>query len=148
MLMTAPTTDDPRIDALMAEVRRAGGRVTTARRLIVGALLDAATHQTVDELAAIVHTARPEVHLSTVYRTLDSLEEIGLVAHTHVGHGPALYHVGRIHPHLVCAKCSAVIDFEPAQLDTLREEVRERFGFELHVGHFAMLGHCRDCASS
>ena len=146
--MTAPTTDDPRIDALMAEVRRAGGRVTAARRLIVGALLDAATHQTVDELAAVVRAERPEVHLSTLYRTLDSLEAIGLVEHTHVGHGPALYHVGGMHPHLVCENCGAVIDFEPAQLDTLREELRERFGFELHVGHFAMLGHCRDCASS
>ena len=53
-----------------------------------------------------------------------------------------------MHPHLVCEDCGAVIDFERAQLDTLREELRERFGFELHVGHFAMLGHCRDCASS
>jgi Fe2+ or Zn2+ uptake regulation protein len=148
MSMTAPTTDDPRVNSLMAEVRRAGGRVTTARRLIVGALLDATTHQTVDELATTVHAARPEVHLSTVYRTLDSLEAIGLVEHSHVGHGPALYHVGRTHPHLVCEKCGAVLDLDPAQLETVREELRERFGFELHVGHFALLGHCRHCASS
>ena len=57
--------------------------------------------------ATKIQQQHPEVHLSTVYRTLDSLEKLGIVEHTHVGHGPAVYHVGVTHQHLVCEECGA-----------------------------------------
>ena len=87
----------------------------------------------------------PEIHLSTVYRTLEALEAFGLVEHTHVGHGPAVYHLGAPHQHLVCETCGAVLDVDAAVLDDLRAQLRTRFGFRLHVGHFAMLGRCSRC---
>jgi Fe2+ or Zn2+ uptake regulation protein len=141
--MAATTTE-----VVLARLREAGGRVTTTRRLVVRALIEADSHLTADDLAAVVRAAHPEVHLSTVYRTLETLEALGFVEHTHVGHSPAVYHVGDAHQHLVCEQCGAIFDLDASRVEPLREELRERFGFELHVGHFALLGRCRRCAAS
>ena len=130
------------VEELLDRLREQGGRVTTARRLVVSALIGATSHVTAEGLAATIHGQHPEVHLSTVYRTLDSLEKLGIVEHTHVGHGPSVYHVGVTHQHLVCEECGAVIDVPTHLLEGVQEAVRARYGFELHVGHFALLGRC------
>jgi Fur family ferric uptake transcriptional regulator len=130
------------VDDLLDRLREQGGRVTTARRLVVSTLIDATGHVTAEDLATTIHEQHPEIHLSTVYRTLDSLEKLGIVEHTHVGHGPAVYHVGVTHQHLVCEECGAVIDAPTYLLDDVRQTLRTQYGFELHVGHFALLGRC------
>jgi Fur family ferric uptake transcriptional regulator len=129
-------------ETMLDQLRQQGQRVTTARRLVVSTLVDATSHVTAEDLAATIHEQHPEVHLSTVYRTLDSLEKLGIVEHTHVGHGPAVYHVGVTHQHLVCEECGAVIDVPAHLLEDVRGSLREHYGFELHIGHFALLGHC------
>jgi Fur family ferric uptake transcriptional regulator len=129
-------------DELLDRLRQQGGRVTTARRLVISTLLGATNHVTAEMLAATIHERHPEVHLSTVYRTLDSLEKLGIVEHTHVGHGPAVYHVGVSHQHLVCEECGAVIDVPMHLLADVQHALRENYGFELHIGHFALLGRC------
>jgi len=127
---------------LLDRLRTQGGRVTTARRLVVSALIGATSHVTAEDLAAAIQEHHPEVHLSTVYRTLDSLEKLGIVEHTHVGHGPAVYHVGVTHQHLVCEECGVMIDVPADLLEDVQELLRQQYGFELHVGHFALLGRC------
>src|SRR5437016_10085059 len=92
-------------EELLDRLRAQGGRVTTARRLVVSTLIGATSHVTAEDLAATIHERHPEIHLSTVYRTLDSLERLGIVEHTHIGHGPSVYHVGVTHQHLVCEAC-------------------------------------------
>jgi Fe2+ or Zn2+ uptake regulation protein len=129
-------------ETMLDQLRQQGQRVTTARRLVVSTLVDATSHVTAEDLAATIHEQHPEVHLSTVYRTLDSLEKLGIVEHTHVGHGPAVYHVGVTHQHLVCEECGAVTDVPAHLLEAVRASLREQYGFELHIGHFALLGHC------
>ena len=124
------------------QLRENGSRITTARRLVVATLIDATTHLTAEDLAAAIQQEHPEVHLSTVYRTLDSLEKLGIVEHTHVGHGGSVYHVGATHQHLVCEECGAVIDVPTNMLDGLRDALHAQYGFELHIGHFALLGRC------
>ena len=129
-------------EELLDRLREQGGRITTARRLVVSTLLGATGHVTAEELAAAIQAQHPEVHLSTVYRTLDSLEKLGIVEHTHVGHGPAVYHVGVTHQHLVCEECGAVIDVPTDLLEDLRNALYAQYGFDLHIGHFALLGRC------
>ena len=132
----------PTAEELLDRLREHGSRVTTARRLVISMLIGATSHVTAEELAATIHEQHPEVHLSTVYRTLDSLEKLGIVEHTHVGHGPAVYHVGVTHQHLVCEECGAVTDVPARLLADVQEALRQQYGFELHVGHFALLGRC------
>ena len=129
-------------EELLDRLREQGGRITTARRLVISTLLDATSHVTAEDLAATIHEQHPEVHLSTVYRTLDSLEKLGIVEHTHIGHGPAVYHVGATHQHLVCEECGAVLDVPTHLLEAVRETLRRQYEFELHIGHFALLGRC------
>lgn len=132
----------PRVEEILDQVRETGARITTARRLVVATLLDAPAHLTAEDVAGYIQHLHPEVHLSTIYRTLESLEKLGIVEHTHVGHGASVYHVGERHQHLVCEECGLVIDAPNALLDELRETLARVYGFELHMGHSALLGRC------
>lgn len=80
-----------------------GGRMTTARRSLLGALLDAVGHRSAEELLLNVRRTHPDG--STIYRTLAQLEELGIVIHVHLAHGPAVYHLaGDDHAHIVCSE--------------------------------------------
>jgi Fur family ferric uptake transcriptional regulator len=129
-------------DAILSDLREQGVRVTTVRRAVITVLAADHSHQSADDLAAAVQADHPDVHRSTIYRTLDSLEKLGIVGHTHVGHGPAVYHAGVTHQHLVCEECGAVIDVPAELLQGLRITLHAQYGFELHIGHFALLGRC------
>ena len=131
------------LDALRAE----GRRVTTARRLVVELLARTTEHLTADELATRVHDAHPEIHLSTVYRTLDSLHEWGLVEHVHQPHGPSFFHLAGAHRHLVCEECGRIRDVPAREFDALVARISERYAFELHVGHAALVGRCLEHAA-
>ena len=128
-------------------IREQGERVTTARRALVTALVQAKGHVTADDLAALVQKAQPDVHLSTIYRSLDALERIGVVDHVHLGHGRAVYHLAdEPHQHLVCEVCGAVVEVPDATFAELGGVLRRRYGFTIRPNHFAVLGRCRDCA--
>jgi len=126
------------LDALRAE----GRRVTTARRLVVDLLARTSQHLTADDLATRIHDAHPEIHLSTVYRTLDALHEWGLVEHVHQPHGQSFFHLAGAHRHLVCEQCGRIHDVPAAEFNDLVERFREQYAFELHVGHAALVGRC------
>ena len=128
-------------------IREQGERVTTARRALVTALVQARGHMTADDLAALVQKSQPDVHLSTIYRSLDALERIGVVDHVHLGHGRAVYHLAdEPHQHLVCEVCGAVVEVPDATFAELGGVLRRRYGFTIRPNHFAVLGRCRDCA--
>jgi Fe2+ or Zn2+ uptake regulation protein len=132
--------------AILERLRSAGGRVTGARRAVVAALLAADDHVTADDLAATVQAADPEIHLSTVYRTLDALERLGVVDHVHLGHGRAVYHLADDpHQHLVCEECGVVIEAPHDLFAEVAERVQATYRFRLRPHHFAVLGRCEDC---
>ena len=138
---------DDRLEEILEQLRERGGRVTTPRRAIITALLDADDHVTADALVEAVGTAHPEIHLSTVYRTLERLTELGVINHVHLGHGPAVYHLaGDSHHHLVCDDCGAIIELPANAFDALVRRVERDYGFRLDAHHFALGGHCRSCA--
>ena len=128
------------LEALRAE----GRRITTARRLVIELLARTSEHLTADDLATRIHDAHPEIHLSTVYRTLDSLRGWELVEHVHQPHGPSFFHLAGAHRHLVCDQCGRIHDVPAAEFDVLVTRIREQYGFELHLGHVALVGRCRD----
>jgi Fe2+ or Zn2+ uptake regulation protein len=141
--------DIARRDRLVAMIRDHGGRVTTARRALVTALVQARGHVTADDLAALVQKAQPDVHLSTIYRSLDALERIGIVDHVHLGHGRAVYHLAdEPHQHLVCEVCGAVVEVPDATFADLSDTLRRGYGFTIRPNHFAVLGRCRACAGT
>jgi len=121
--------------------------VTTSRRLLIEALFDAAAgHSTAEDLAAEVQARAPDVHLSTIYRNLEELERLGVVTHTHLGHGPATYQLASFaHAHFICEVCGSRFDAPDELFRGLARLARQRLGFTIDPHHFAILGHCHDC---
>lgn len=132
-----------------ARLREAGLRSTVQRRAVLQALYEE-RHATVDDLATAVHRARPEVNLSTIYRTLEALDEAGLVTHAHLHHGSPTYHsVDEVpHVHLVCTACGRV-EQQPVSVATgLADQLKARTGFTMDVTHLAVHGVCAGCGRS
>ena len=73
------------------ELREKGLRLTPQRELVLQAVRQLG-HATPEEVAEKVRSTHPGINLSTVYRNLETLENVGLVIHTHLGHGGATYH--------------------------------------------------------
>lgn len=138
---------DARIAATLELLRRDGGRITTARRAIVTCLYGGDDHHvTAEDVAAVVQVDHPDVHLSTVYRTLESLERLDVVAKVDLGPGPAVFHlVDHAHHHLVCTHCGAVTEAPADVVDTLARELDSRFGFAAAPHRLTISGLCRDC---
>jgi Fur family ferric uptake transcriptional regulator len=135
------------VEDVLDLLRANGGRVTTSRRLLLLSLFEDPAHRTAEELAARVQVLAPDVHISTVYRNLDELERLGVVVHTHLGHGPATYHLSsETHGHLVCKRCGAMIEAPEDLFQTLAQGALGRFGFVIDPRHFAVLGSCTMCA--
>jgi Fur family ferric uptake transcriptional regulator len=139
-----------RADAVNAigVLRAEGRRITTARRTIIELLGETPDHLTAEDIAAHVHAAHPEIHMSTVYRTLESLEAWGLVEHFHHGHSAAFFHLSAAHPHAVCTDCGRVFDVPAREFVPLIEHVRDAYGFELDIAHNALIGRCLEHAPS
>ena len=155
-----PASDTPRVLAAVGRLRAAGERVTPARRAVLR-VIDAADaadeHLTAEQIGTRVARDAPEVHRATLYRTLTSLTELGILQHVHLGGSATVYHLDAAveravhrhdHAHVQCSVCGRVQDVPADVLDDARRRVRERLGFELDTSHAALLGTCRDCSAT
>ena len=134
------------VDAILARMRASGGRATPARRLLLRALTDGHGHQSAEELAARVHGTAPDINLSTIYRNLDELERLGVIDRTHIGHGPATYHLAaNSHGHLLCEKCGSLTEVPDAVFSALAATLLEEHGFAIEPRHLAVTGRCANC---
>ena len=136
-----------RLSAAVGELRAQGTRITDARVAILEVLSATDAHLSADDIAHAVNGLQPRVHRATVYRTLESLVTAGLVAHTHLGHGNAVYHLTTVpHAHCQCQRCETIIDVPRTLLRGVSNRLLEDYGFDLDTGHSALLGLCKRCA--
>jgi Fur family ferric uptake transcriptional regulator len=138
------------VEGAVRAVREAGGRATVALRCVVAALAQSERHCSAEELVAAVHARFPEVNESTVYRTLERLEELGVAYHVHLGHGAAQWHLvtRHSHQHLTCSKCGSVVEVAPGLFEPLMRQLAASYGFRADIGHFAVSGTCAACAGT
>jgi Fur family ferric uptake transcriptional regulator len=131
-----------------SNLRERGYRLTPQRQLVLEAV-DALEHATPEDILCQVRRTASGVNISTVYRTLELLEELGLVSHAHLGHGAPTYHLAdRLHHmHLVCRDCGAVIETDDSLAQPLIEVLRAKHGFDTDMKHFAIFGRCADCTA-
>ncbi|MBU2074947.1 MAG: transcriptional repressor [Actinobacteria bacterium] len=121
------------------------------RRAVIDALSRAEGHPTVEQITADIAERWPGIHLTTVYRTLETLAEVGVVTHVHLASGTA-YHLADsaggmpAHVHAQCRTCHRVIDLPDDVLDDVRRRLDRSAGFRLDPHHVALSGLCRDCA--
>jgi Fur family ferric uptake transcriptional regulator len=134
---TAPARD------LATRLRERGLRVTPQRAQVLAAVRQLG-HATPEQISESVTDVDP----TTIYRTLELLEEIGLVRHAHLGHGAPSYRPAEDeHIHVVCHACGSVVDADPSLVDALAERLRAADGFVLDPSHFTVFGRCRSCAA-
>ena len=132
-------------DDLREKLRASGHRLTPQRELILDAV-DTLGHATPDEVLAEVRKKSSALNVSTVYRTLEVLEQLGLVRHAHLSDRAPTYHSVRDHEHfhLVCRNCHKVISVDPDVLEPVTERLAADHGFTVDVGHLTVFGTCGD----
>jgi Fur family ferric uptake transcriptional regulator len=144
----------------VSRLRSAGERVTPARYAVLR-VVDAADladeHLTAEQIGARVAEVEPSVHRATVYRTLTSLAETGVLSHVHLGGSATVYHLAEPpvhhhgdddhghHGHVQCHVCGRVLDVPPDTFDGVAQRLLDELGFVLDTGHAALLGTCADC---
>jgi Fur family ferric uptake transcriptional regulator len=132
------------------ELRSRGQRWTPQRRLILEVLEETSGHVTGSELVERCRARDPDVTPSTVYRTLDVLERLGYLNHSHSSRGREEYHVlpEAEHAHLECRNCGRVVELSSAEAGRLTRAVERRHEFAIDVGHMTMVGLCAECLRS
>ena len=139
-----PALDFTSAEDILATLRAAGHRVSAPAARVLDVLFSADGPVSADGIAS----ANPGIERTSVYRNLERLEALGVVSHVHVGHGPGLYALARgaDQEYLCCDRCGRVTTVDPAALDGVRAELRERLGHHARFSHFPIHGLCADCA--
>ncbi len=135
---------------LHGRLRASGQRLTPQRMLILELLYAHGDHATADEIFAAAQERYPYLNISTVYRTLELLRDIGIISETDLGDGRrqfALLSDDR-HHHLICLHCGYVQEIDDQPFDELRAGLRSAHGFEARIDHLAIFGACQVCAAS
>jgi Fur family transcriptional regulator, ferric uptake regulator len=130
-------------------LRARGLRWTPQRRVVLEVLAEVHGHVTGPELIERTRRRDPATTPSTVYRTLDVLEDLGLVRHSHGLAGRQEFHVSPAanHGHLVCSSCGRSWELAPTEVRELVDGVRVARRFTVAVDHLTIEGRCADCAA-
>jgi Fe2+ or Zn2+ uptake regulation protein len=128
----------------------AGYRLTEPRRSLASLIADQDGHFTAAELVSAARTRRLGVGRATVFRTLEVLEEIGVVErldlpsgeHAYVGCAPAHHH------HVVCSGCGRTSEIDDAGLRTVVREISRRTGYRVDTHRLELFGLCPVCQAA
>ena len=136
------------LDEAIEAVRQGGLRLTSARRLVLEALLNAGGPISAEEIADGLGGRMTQSDIASVYRNLETLGGLGLVRHFHAGHGPGRYVLEGAgdREYITCESCGALDSVDPSALDGIRDEIRALSGFEARFSHFPIVGLCARCA--
>lgn len=132
---------------LAETLRDVGYRLTPQRLMILAIIHESQGHVTAEQIHEKVRQQYPYVDISTVYRTLQLLKRLHLVTETNLGGDKVEYELiqPQLHHHLVCQKCSTTVRLDDSFIQPLRERLRQDYGFEADMDHFAIFGYCQSC---
>ena len=134
-------------DAVREQLRARGLRWTPQRRLILDVITEAQGHVTGSEFVDRCRARDPDTTPSTVYRTLDVLEELGIVAHAHGVDGREEFHVlpAAEHGHLHCTNCHGAWEVDAGEARQLVAALERSRGFRVQLSHLSISGLCSEC---
>jgi Fur family ferric uptake transcriptional regulator len=132
---------------MVRKLSQHGYRLTPQRMMILEAVEAADDHISAEEMYMQVCARYPHLNISTVYRTLELLKELGLVTETDLGDGRVRYHSIKKghHHHLVCHKCGQITDLDESVLSPLKEVLSRDYKFDADLRHMAIFGRCKNC---
>ena len=131
-------------------LRQQGHRLTPQRLQILQVIKAQYNHRTAEEIHAAIVPQQPFIDIATVYRTLQWLQGVGLVAPISIdGRLYYEYHAhGDHHHHLICQQCGRHIQIPNTEFASLTAVFQERYGFALQIDHLALTGRCAECAAT
>ena len=132
---------------IISKLGELGYRLTPQRMMILSAIENSDDHISAEEIYTQVLAKYPHVNISTVYRTLELLKQLGLVTETDLGGGRVRYHPADKghHHHLVCQKCGVIIGIDESTLARLQDVLLARYNFSASLRHVAIFGLCENC---
>jgi Fur family transcriptional regulator, ferric uptake regulator len=139
------------IEKLKINLKEKGYKLTPQRRAIVDIIIqNAGSHLTTEELYDLVKTECPEIGLATVYRTVQLLEELGVVSKLDLNDGCYRYELVREdenhqHHHLICSQCGKVIEVQGDLLEVLEHEIESKYDFKIKNHSVKFYGICSEC---
>ena len=138
------------LDAAIDALRHRGLRLSSARRLVLEALFAGEGPVSAEQIADGLDGRLPRSDLASVYRNLETLEELGMVRHVHLGHRAGLYALAAAgdREYLACERCSAHRAVEPTVLDAARAALTEATGWSARFTHFPIVGLCPACSEA
>jgi Fur family ferric uptake transcriptional regulator len=139
------------VEKLKLNLKEKGYKLTPQRRSIVDIIIqNAGSHLTTEELYDLVKSDCPEIGLATVYRTVQLLEELGVVSKLDLNDGCYRYELVREdenhqHHHLICSQCGKVIEVQGDLLEVLEHEIESKYDFKIRNHSVKFYGICSDC---
>lgn len=133
--------------SIIAGLRQRGYRITPQREMIIQAIAHSSQHITAEEVSEKLLEHTRAINIATVYRTLDLLWQEGFACRNDLSEGKIVYATFQHGPHihLVCRKCSQVIDADVRIINSLGEDLYTRYKFQPDLEHFSIFGICADC---
>ena len=128
-------------------LRKKGYRLTPQRHMILSVIQEADEHLSIDQILERVQERNPYVSLSTIYRTLELLRELGLVRENHLPGEQPHYETAESteHHHLVCRRCRTIIHLEDNLLGNLHEQLQQQHAFHGLTLDLVPAGYCDAC---
>jgi Fur family ferric uptake transcriptional regulator len=136
-------------EVFFKRLREHGFRLTPQREMVLSVLHDIEGFATAEEIYERVSSISVSVDISTVYRTLELLQDFHLVASVDPGDGQRRYELLGLHGqhfHLVCLSCGRIIGVEPRAIEAFAASMNEEYGFRLDLEHLSIPGLCQACA--
>jgi len=132
---------------IIDRLRKQGYRLTPQRAMILLVIENSNHHISAEDIYTRVADKYPNINISTVYRTLELLKQLGMVYEIDLGEGRIRYHseTKGHHHHLVCQKCGIIIDIDESTLARLKDVLLQRYNFSARLRHMAIFGLCKNC---
>ncbi len=138
-------------DYFIQQLHDRGFRLTPQREMVLSVLHEMEGLVTAEEIYEHVRARSASTDVSTVYRTLDLLEELELVAVLSTGDDQRRYEllgIHGLHHHLRCTNCGKIVPVDPEELAPLLAHLQEAYGFAAHLGSLTLPGLCATCRAA
>jgi Fur family ferric uptake transcriptional regulator len=123
-----------------------GLKLTPQRRLILDIIHDSGDHLTAEAILNYVQARLPNVNKSTIYRTLELLEDFGCVFKSELGDRFIYHHAEEgHHHHLICRSCGRSLDCDENIFSDVKSALAAKYGFLADLKHMVVNGLCSDC---
>ena len=136
-----------RLDEILTKLRQRDFRITPQRIAILKAFLQSQEHPGVEQVYAEVKVNFPTTSLATVYKTVNLLKELGEILEIGSTGGCNRYDGNKPypHPHLICTRCSRIIDPDVSLLEQMSAEIADSTGYRIDSHQVTFYGACPNC---